>query len=89
MVDSKAMRWESRLSKTMSSFYTQATATRLRRVVFSVLLVWAVTLGVLTARMMPTAALGLLGGVLSLFASLLFIGLVAMVWDWLGRRWGF
>ena len=77
-----------RIILTMSAFYSQATATPMRRVVFSVLLVWALALVVSTARTMPTATLGVLGGVMSLSGSLLFIGLVALVWDWLAHRWG-
>ena len=77
-----------RIVLTMSAFYSQAAATPLRRVVFSVLLVWALALVVSTARTMPTVTLGVLGAVMSLSGSLLFIGLVALVWDWLAHRWG-
>ena len=75
-----------RIVLTMSAFYSQATATPLRRVVFLVLLVWALALTVSTARTMPTATLGVVGAVMSLSGSLLFIGLVALVWHWLVHR---
>lgn len=71
-------------------FYGQATATTLRRIVFSVFLLWAVTDASLTVRDWryngASLFLCVFGFILSLCLSLVFVGLIAMVWDWLSPR---
>lgn len=68
--------------------YSEATATRPRRVLFSILTVLALVDAILTARGMPTAVLAVVGFVFSFLLSLLFIGLLVLIWDWLARRFG-
>lgn len=78
--------------RTLPVFYAQATATKLRRVVFSLLALWAVLDAVLTFRDWRNGGLSLalstFGLVGSFCLSMLFIGLVALIWDWLARRFG-
>ncbi len=69
-------------------FYRQATATKLRCVVFSILLLWALTDSVLTFRDWHDLPLffRLCGLVGSFLGSFVFIGVLALAWDWLARR---
>ena len=66
--------------------YLQATATRPRRAVFSILLVWALVDAVLTFCAEPTGWIAIALSIFSLLASLWFVGLIAMDWDWITRR---
>jgi hypothetical protein len=79
---------EKPILRTLPIFYAQASATRLRQVVFSVLIVWAIVDALLTNDVMPTFWLRICGFLGSFFLSLLFIGLLVLVWDWLVRRFG-
>jgi hypothetical protein len=71
-------------------FYRQATATTLRRVVFAVFLYGAMIDAFLTLRDWRRNGASLLlcvfGFILSLCLSLLVVGLIAMVWEWLSPR---
>jgi uncharacterized PurR-regulated membrane protein YhhQ (DUF165 family) len=69
-------------------FYAQATATKLRQVVCSILVVWAIVNALLTNDQMPTIGLRIWGFISSLGLSVLFIALLFLVWDWLVRRFG-
>jgi hypothetical protein len=69
-------------------FYRQATASKVRCVVFSVLLLWALYDSALTFRGWAELPLffrvcGLIG---SLLLSFLFIGLLALTWDWIAHK---
>lgn len=78
--------------RTLPIFYAQATATRLRRIVFSGLLLWALVDAILTFRDWHRGGLAtwlaITALVLSLCLSLLFLGFLALAWDWLARRYG-
>ncbi len=76
----------------------KATTSRARRVVFSVLLIWAMLdaiLGFQIGWTISAAAMGSGGRLLismavfffSLCINLLLMALVALVWDWAARRW--
>jgi membrane protein YdbS with pleckstrin-like domain len=68
-------------------FYSQATASKSRRIAFSILLAWAILNAVLTFHDWPKPWWLEVGGfVMSLLASLLFIGVLILVWDWVARR---
>jgi hypothetical protein len=71
-------------------FYLQATASKIRRAVFSVLLIWALADSVLTFRDWKELPpfFRLCGFVGSFLLSFLFIGLLALAWDWIAHRWG-
>ena len=79
-------------ARVLALTYLQASATKPRRVVFSILVLWAVLGGFLSFRDWRhnnnapfwLSFAGFLG---SVFLSLWFIALVAMIWDWLARRW--
>ena len=77
-----------RAMRVLSLFYSQATASKPRQVVFSFLLAGAVLNAILTyedwAELPWWAAAG--GFFMSLLGSLLFIGAVILVWDWVARR---
>lgn len=81
---------EKPILRTLPLFYAQATATKVRRIVFSLFLLWALVDASLTLRdwrhggaPLSLCAFSFIG---SLCLSLLFIGLIAMVWDCLARR---
>ena len=82
---------EKPILRTLPIFYGQATATRLRRLVFSAFLLWAIIDALLTVRDWrhndASLFLCMVGFIGSLWLSLLFIGLIAMVWDWLSPRY--
>jgi hypothetical protein len=69
-------------------FYRQATASKVRCVVFSVLLLWALYDSVMTFRNWGDLPLffRVCGFVGSFLLSFLFVGLIALAWDWLARR---
>ena len=76
----------------------KATATRLRRVVFSVLLIWALVDSFLSlydgwfnssttaAPLWGRIAISIVMYFMSLCLNLLFMGIVALGWDWSARR---
>jgi ABC-type sulfate transport system permease component len=68
--------------------YRQATASKVRCVVFSVLLAWALLDAALTYRGWADLPLyaRLFGFVGSLLLSLIFVSVLAMIWDWIARR---
>jgi hypothetical protein len=83
--------WQKPILRTIPIFYRQATATVLRRVVFSLLLLWALTDAALTLRDWHRGLpmwVTVIGFFLSFFTSLLFIGLLTLIWDWFVRRFG-
>lgn len=57
-----------------------------RLIVFSLLVTWALTDAILTAKEMPTFGLKLWGFFGSLSLSLVFIGAAAFAWDWIANR---
>lgn len=69
-------------------FYRQATASKVRCVVFATLLIWAMYDAVMTLRDWGPLPLFVraCGFFMSLLLSLFFIGLIALAWDWLVRR---
>ena len=69
------------LSRVLLAFYRQATASKPRCIVFSILLLWALADAVLTAKEMPTMGVAVTGFSMSFGWSLLFIGLIILVWD--------
>jgi len=58
----------------------------LRRIVFGVLILWALVDAILTAREMPTTLTRASGFLLSLGWSFLFIMLILALWNWLAAR---
>jgi hypothetical protein len=57
-----------------------------RLIILALLVVWALVDAVLTAREMPTFMLKLWGFSSSLTLSLVFIAVIAFVWDWVESR---
>ena len=78
------------LARVVRRSYAQATASMLRRVLLGVLLLWAIGDSLLTyrdavQRSAPYWLVSLLAA-MSLFASLVFVGLFFLAWDWLAKR---
>ena len=74
--------------RVLRAFYSQATASYPRRIVSCLLLAWGLLDAVSTYRAwadLPRWA-AVCGFFMSCFASLLFIGAVMMVWDWIASR---
>ena len=57
-----------------------------RKIVFSIFVIWSLVDAVLTARDMPTLVLKLYGFFGSFILSMMFFGIVYLVWDWVSRR---
>lgn len=60
----------------------------LKRIVFAILIIWALVDAVISARQAPTFSIGLMLFVASLFWSGLFILLVAIIWNSVAKRFG-
>ena len=69
-------------------FYRQATASKVRCVVFSILLLWGLYDSAMTFHDWAELPLfyRLYGFFGSFLLSFLFIGLIALVWDWVAHR---
>jgi hypothetical protein len=58
----------------------------LKRFVFAMLIIWALVDAVISARQAPSFSIGVVLFVDSIFWSGLFIVLLAVIWNWVGRR---
>jgi hypothetical protein len=67
-------------------FRRSETRSMLRRILFSILVVWALVDAALTARDMPTFGLKFYGFFASLILSMLFIAVFYLVWKWIARQ---
>ena len=60
----------------------------LKRLVFAMLILWALGDGVISARQAPSLSVGVVLFFASLMWSGLFILLIAVIWNWVAKRFG-
>jgi hypothetical protein len=57
-----------------------------KKIVLTIIAVWALIDAILTARDMPTVGLKLIGFIGSFASSMMFFAIVYLLWDWISRR---
>ncbi|HEV3306978.1 MAG TPA: hypothetical protein VGZ91_11110 [Candidatus Sulfotelmatobacter sp.] len=67
------------------SLWIWLTAAAFKRILFSILVLWSFNDAIITVRHRPTLELKIDGFCESFAESMLFVGLIYMIWDWISR----